>query len=129
MAVEVSAPPDPDGAPLSVRAEGRLFRRATRNLVLNAARHATSRVRVEATRDGAWVRVTVSDDGPGVPPELRDRVFEPFARTDEARSRDLGGVGLGLAIVRRILELHGGAVHVDACPALGGARFVARWPA
>jgi signal transduction histidine kinase len=62
-----------------------------------------------------------------VPPEDRSRIFEPFARIDASRNRSSGGAGLGLAIVRRILDVHGGTVEVDAS-SLGGARFTTRWP-
>ena len=68
------------------------------------------------------VRFTVSDDGPGIPADLRGRVFERFYRTDAARTRAEGGAGLGLAIVRAIAESHAGTVRVTAS-ATGGAEF------
>ena len=67
------------------------------------------------------MRITVSDDGPGIPPQLRGRVFERFYRTDQARTRDAGGAGLGLAIVRAITEAHHGSVSVGESPAGGAA--------
>ena len=72
--------------------------------------------------------MTVEDDGPGVPVDVRDHIFEPFARADTSRSPRIGGVGLGLAIVKRIMDLHGGNVWVDDSE-LGGAQFRLEFPA
>ncbi len=115
----------PDG--LIASAHPRSFRRVLRNLVSNAQRFAASRVTISARSDGDTLVLVVDDDGPGIPELDRVRIFEPFARLDDSRTRDTGGVGLGLAIVRRILEAHGGSVHIDDAPG-GGARFVTRWP-
>ncbi len=114
------------GAPEWVLADSRAFNRALRNLLANAARHAESRVRVGWSLVDGQVQVVVEDDGPGVPEAERERIFQPFARLDEARDRASGGVGLGLAIVHRIVMAHGGEVMVEASE-LGGARFVMRW--
>ena len=102
--------------------------RAVRNLVDNACRHAQSRVTVTVqTRDDS-VELVVADDGPGIAPEDRTRVFERFTRLDEGRARDAGGMGLGLAVVKSTVERHGGSVTIeDAEP--HGARFVVRIPA
>ena len=70
----------------------------------------------------------VDDDGPGIAPEDRERVFERFTRLDEGRARDAGGMGLGLALVKATVERHGGTVSIEEAP-LGGARFVVRLPA
>ena len=99
-----------------------------RNLLDNAARHARGRVAVSVSEQGPWVLLTVADDGAGVPAEQREQVFERFARLQEGRSRDSGGTGLGLALTRRIVEHHGGRIHVEDGP-LGGARFVVSLPA
>ncbi len=99
--------------------------RLVRNLLANAARHATSRVEVACAVDVDGVLLTVSDDGPGVAPEARERVFERFWRDDTARSA-AGSTGLGLAIVRAVAERHGGTVRVADEP--GGARFEVRLP-
>lgn len=98
------------------------------NLVDNAQRHAAGIVRVAVDRDADGRAVlSVTDDGPGVPPADRDRIFQRFVRLDDARSRDEGGAGLGLAIVRDVVERHGGSIHVtDGAP---GARFVVTLPA
>lgn len=114
---------------LVVHAEARTFRRALRNLLLNAVRYAEGAVVVHAHAEADGVCITVADDGPGIPAADRERVFEPFTRLDPSRSRAGGGVGLGLAIVRRILQLHGGRAWVEADATLGGARVVTRWPA
>lgn len=106
------------------RAEPAGVARVLRNLLENAVRHARSRVEVTVT-DG---RVVVDDDGPGVAPEDRERVFERFTRLDEARHRDAGGTGLGLAIARETARELGGDVLLDAS-ALGGLRAEVRLPA
>jgi signal transduction histidine kinase len=111
-----------------VRGNPTSLAQVVRNLVDNAARHAEASVAlaVRTTRDG--VELVVEDDGPGIPEDQRDRVFERFVRLDEARARDAGGSGLGLAIVEEIVAAHGGAVAVSTSR-LGGARFVVRFPA
>ena len=105
-----------------------LLRRAVLNLVTNAVRHARERVRVSGGVDAAAVHLHVDDDGPGIPAGERERIFEPFRRLDESRSTDAGGAGLGLAIVQRIMSVHGGQVTVTDSP-LGGARFTLVMPA
>jgi signal transduction histidine kinase len=109
-----------------VSGDGAMLERVVRNLLDNAVRHARSAVSVSlAARDGV-AELTVADDGPGVQPPDREAVFERFARLDEARARDAGGVGLGLAIVRDVVSAHAGTVAIeDAEP---GARFVVRLP-
>jgi signal transduction histidine kinase len=98
------------------------------NLLQNAQRHAASQVSVavrETRQDGRrWMELEVSDDGPGVPESERERIFERFVRLDDARSRDEGGAGLGLAIARDVATRHGGTLAVTE-----GARFVLRLPA
>jgi signal transduction histidine kinase len=108
----------------TLRAHPRYFPRVLENLVANAVRHANSQVRVRASSgpDGGPATITVDDDGPGIPPADRERVFEPFVRTDSSRDRRSGGTGLGLAIVRRIVRRHGGTVTAGEGD-LGGARF------
>ena len=99
-----------------------------RNLLDNAARHAVHTVKVTVREAGPWVIFSVADDGPGIAPDDRERVFERFARLQEGRSRDQGGTGLGLALSRRIVEHHGGRVHVEEAEG-GGAQFVVALPA
>lgn len=116
----------PDG--LEVFAEERQFQRAIENLLRNATRYAASTVVLAARREGDRVLVEVRDDGPGIPPEQREHLFEPFSRIDPSRSREDGGLGLGLAIVDRIVTAHGGEVRIDDAPE-GGASLVTSWPA
>lgn len=116
-----------DVGPARVHADQPALAQVVRNLVDNAVRHAEGRVRLACGVDGDAVLVTVDDDGRGVAPDDRGRVFERFVRLDEARSRDAGGSGLGLAIVREIARAHGGDAWVEDA-ALGGARFVVRLP-
>jgi signal transduction histidine kinase len=101
--------------------------RALSNLVNNAAQHATSVVQISLSSDHGTARVLVDDDGPGIPPSDRERVFERFTRLDNGRARHDGGSGLGLAVVRSVVTYHDGHVRVDDSP-LGGARFVAELP-
>ncbi len=113
--------------PVRVHADAALVRQAVRNLVDNAARHARTRVVLSSDVADGMAVVTVDDDGPGVPPDQRERVFERFVRLDDARSRDAGGSGLGLAIVREIAVRHGGSARLVESP-LGGARAELRLP-
>ncbi|MEU0356100.1 sensor histidine kinase [Streptomyces cyaneofuscatus] len=92
------------------------------NLLDNAQRHAGHRITVQVAADGSGVRVEVRDDGAGVPEDERERIFERFVRLDDARSRDDGGAGLGLAIARDVAVRHGGTLTVHRAPE-GGAAF------
>ena len=115
-------------APARVAGNPRQLERALRNLLDNAARHARATVRLEVAVDGGAAVLVVEDDGTGIAPADRERVFERFTRLERARSRDDGGAGLGLALVREIALHHGGSVSVED-GGLGGARFVVRLPA
>ncbi len=96
-----------------------------RNLLVNARRHAgpTGWVAISAEARGARLTIRVDDDGPGISPADRERVFGRFHRSEASRARDSGGSGLGLAIARSIVELHGGRIWVESSPR-GGARIV-----
>nr|WP_184830068.1 ATP-binding protein [Jiangella mangrovi] len=114
------------GAGVHTRGHRDSLARVLRNLVDNAVRHASSGVSVSVSASGPVALVAVSDDGAGVPPSDRERIFERFTRLDDARDRDAGGSGLGLAIAREIVVAHGGRLVVeDAGP---GARFVVTLP-
>jgi signal transduction histidine kinase len=102
--------------------------RVVRNLIDNAARHAETSVKVSLTDADGTVELDVADDGPGIAPQDRERVFERFTRLDEGRARDAGGMGLGLAVVKSTIEWHRGTVHIEDNPP-HGARFVVRLPA
>lgn len=101
--------------------------RVLTNLLDNAARHARSAVTLTVRGEGEWVVAAVADDGAGVAEADRERIFERFVRLDEARSRDDGGAGLGLAIARDVAVRHGGTLTVGRAPA-GGALFELRLP-
>jgi signal transduction histidine kinase len=114
-------------APTRLVGDARALSRVLRNLLENAGLHATSRVDVEvASRDNQAV-VSIADDGPGIPPADRERVFDRFVRLDPDRARSGGGAGLGLAIVREIVAAHGGSVAVDDRPG-GGTRLTIQLP-
>nr|WP_281416997.1 ATP-binding protein [Kistimonas asteriae] len=106
----------------------RYIHRAIQNLVGNACRYAESSVRVSFSVSHDSCRVDVEDDGPGIPEEQRDRVFTAFARLDDSRTRASGGYGLGLSIVRRIMNWHNGQAMVGKSESLAGARFSLVWP-
>ena len=110
-----------------VRGRADALARVTRNLLDNAIRHAEGEVHVGLHHANGWAELTVDDDGPGVPVEAEQRIFDRFARLDESRDRTTGGVGLGLAVVRAVVEHHGGTVGCARSP-LGGARFLVRLP-
>jgi two-component system osmolarity sensor histidine kinase EnvZ len=102
------------------------FKRCLANLVSNAARHGSS-IAISGHRDHRWLAVTVDDDGPGIAAKLREDVFKPFLRLDDARNQDEGGTGLGLAIARDIARSHGGDIVLSDSP-LGGLRATVRVP-
>lgn len=102
------------------------FKRCLANLVTNAGRFAKT-VAITGHRDHRWLTVTIDDDGPGIPPNLREDVFKPFLRLDDARNQDEGGTGLGLAIARDIARSHGGDITLGDSP-LGGLRATVRVP-
>ena len=102
------------------------FKRCLANLVSNAARHSDA-IAITGHRDHRWLTVTVDDDGPGIPAKLREDVFKPFLRLDDARNQDEGGTGLGLAIARDIARSHGGEITLADSP-LGGLRAAVRVP-
>jgi signal transduction histidine kinase len=130
IAVQRSSPIEITAADIDdtvVRGRSDALARATRNLLDNAVRHARGRVDVTLHHDNRWAELTVDDDGPGVPVDARQRIFDRFSRLDGSRDRSTGGVGLGLAVVRAVVEHHGGTVGCDRSP-LGGARFLVRLP-
>ncbi|MEU5260935.1 HAMP domain-containing sensor histidine kinase [Amycolatopsis sp. NPDC021455] len=102
------------------------LRRLIRNLLDNAERHATSRVVVGLSTEDGHAELVVTDDGAGIPAADRERVFARFSRLDTARTRDDGGAGLGLAIVREVAAGHGGSAWVADSP--GGAEVHVRLP-
>lgn len=124
-------PAAPEGAPavssaLPVQGVTKLLRRAVRNLLENARRYAAGDITVTLAKTDSQALIRVCDRGPGVPPELRERIFEPFYRLPGATERD-GGVGLGLALVKSIAIRHGGSVYCENRPE-GGTCFVVQLP-
>lgn len=117
---EARVPVEVEGT-AEARVEPELIRRALRNLIANAARHARSRVVVRFATEGGEARVHVDDDGPGIPAEERERLLLPFRRGEAARSLDPAGSGLGLPIAQRVVAAHGGRLEIGSSP-LGGAR-------
>ena len=101
--------------------------RVIRNLLDNASRHARTAITVELVEDGSEATLTIADDGPGIPPVARERIFERFVRLDEARTNRDGGSGLGLAIARELVERNGGTIRLDHDHS-PGARFVVQLP-
>ena len=120
---ELEVAPQTDG---SVPGVPRLLRRAIRNLLENARRYGAGDFGVTLATRGRQALLSVNDRGPGVPPALRERIFEPFYRLPGASERE-GGVGLGLALVKSIVERHGGSVRCEARDG-GGASFVIALP-
>lgn len=115
-----------EGDPVvSVRPQA--FRRLLGNLVANAARYG-DRIEINAVHDERYLTVTVDDDGPGIPEDMREEVFKPFLRLDASRNQDHAGTGLGLAIARDIARGHGGDVVLEDSP-LGGLRARVKVPA
>lgn len=117
-----------EGEDAWVEAEPRYLHRALQNLVSNALRHARAEVRLSYQLGQQRCRIEVEDDGPGIPEGYWDRIFTPFTRLDDSRTRASGGHGLGLSIVRRIIYWHAGRATVGRSEALGGARFSLNWP-
>jgi signal transduction histidine kinase len=119
-----SGPPD-----LVLRVDADRMRQVLANLVANAIRHSpdVGRILLRARSNGATAQLEVTDEGPGIPADELERVFERFYRADRGRSADTGGAGLGLAIARWIVELHGGRIHAaQAEPS--GCRIIVELP-
>jgi signal transduction histidine kinase len=109
IAIAVHVPAD-----MHMRADARRLVQVVRNLVVNALAFAASRIEITATSiETHGVEIRVADDGPGVPAEHADRIFDRFYRADPSRSRTTGGAGLGLAIARQLVELHCGTIHYE----------------
>lgn len=102
------------------------FGRIVSNLFSNACRHADT-IEININSDAKWLVVTIDDDGPGIPKDMREEVFRPFFRLDEARNQDEQGTGLGLSIARDIARGHGGDIRLYQSP-LGGLRATLRVP-
>jgi len=114
-----------EGPPLMLVADEALLRRALWNLVENAAKYGAPPITLAAARDGDRVALSVADEGPGIAPQARERVLDPFYRLDTARTPGgtaPAGVGLGLTFAQRVAEVHGGAIAVGAASTEGPER-------
>lgn len=109
-------------------ADKNLIERALINLVRNAARFSISTVQINLTEYNDTIDIQVEDDGPGIPPGKRERIFEPFTRLDFSRNRDSGGAGLGLAIAKGIITRHHGKIWAEDSRMLNGALFTVSMP-
>jgi signal transduction histidine kinase len=118
-----------EAEPVTVFGDDERLRALVGNLVQNALRHANQEVRVTVSRQPPEALLVVEDDGPGVPPEALERVFDRFFRLDRGRSRSHGGSGLGLSIVRHVADEHGGRAWAENRTDGPGARFVVSLPA
>jgi len=110
-----------------VRGNPSQLRQMLRNLLDNAVRYARDEIRIGLETEREHVILVVEDDGPGIPPHERERIFDRFARVEESRSRNAGGTGLGLAVVQGIIQRHGGRITVGRA-GIGGARFEVTLP-
>ena len=119
----IAAAPLPE---VTIAADGDQLGRVLTNLVDNALRHANHTVAVGLTVDEHWVEISVSDDGPGIAPQDRLAIFDPFVRLDDHRARSQGGAGLGLTIAHQLVQAHNGSLSVAEGGT--GATFVVRLP-
>jgi signal transduction histidine kinase len=117
-----------DVSPVPVRGTRDDLARLVRNLLDNALSYARSRIQVSAAADAGTAVLAIDDDGPGIPPALREIVFERFTRLEFARDLRQGGTGLGLAIAREVARRHEGDISIADSAELGGARLVVRFP-
>ena len=120
---------NPPSAKITAVADRRYLHRVIQNLAGNALRYAETTIIISAGVKKGNAFVSVEDDGQGIPEEDREKVFIPFSRLDDSRTRASGGYGLGLSIVSRIAFWFSGKMSVDESPKLGGARFIMNWPA
>jgi two-component system sensor histidine kinase RstB len=115
------------GKPVDIQFDSRLLLRALSNLIRNADIHANAQIELHSFVENDRLVICVDDDGQGVPKNECERIFEPFERLDTARANNTGGHGLGLSIVKEIMDMHQGEVAVSSSP-LGGARFALYLP-
>ena len=118
---------NPQDIAITCRFDDDAIERALDNLIRNACRYAKKDIQLSIRTENQTVIIWVDDDGPGVPADAYQQLFDPFVRLDKSRDRNSGGIGLGLAMVKRLMELHQGQASVTTAE-LGGARFVLSWP-
>jgi signal transduction histidine kinase len=117
----------PENAVITCPFDADAISRAIDNLVRNACRYAKNKIHIVITMTEKNITVAVEDDGIGVPKSARKTLFDPFVRLDQSRDRNSGGIGLGLAMVKRLVELHHGNASVSDAE-IGGAKFILSWP-
>jgi len=118
-----------EAAPAAIEGDPALLTSALENVIRNAARYTEpgTAVDIDTAVDAGWLRIRVRDRGPGIPQAMLERVFDPFVRVGDARDRGSGGHGLGLAIARRAIALHGGEIGAANHPD-GGLQITIRLP-
>jgi signal transduction histidine kinase len=117
--------------PLVVKADLVRLSQVLSNLLNNAAKYTEEGglIRLEVAREEGEVVFTVSDNGIGITPEMLPRIFDLFTQVDRSLDRSLGGLGIGLTLVRQLVEMHGGTVHVRSEGPNRGSEFIVRLPA
>lgn len=118
-----------NGGPILLQMTPAYFQKLMDNLLSNAYRYAQHRIEVHLSRHGSQITIEVADDGPGIQEADRQKIFEPFVSLDASRNKSLSGHGLGLSLVKRIVELHHGSIRVTESATLKGAAFTLRFPA
>ncbi|MDF2940757.1 MAG: two component system sensor histidine kinase [Gammaproteobacteria bacterium] len=118
----------PEADQASIKMAERYFQILIDNLLSNAFRYAASQIELKAYVDQKNIYIEIHDDGPGIPAEYREKIFEPFFSIDESRNKDLSGHGLGLAIVSRIISSHHGKIETKESLLLHGALFILSLP-
>jgi len=111
----------------TITIDSHLMSRAINNLIRNGLRYAESQLVISLEIVENQVNLHIEDDGPGIPEQFYEQIFQPFTRLDTSRDKQSGGYGLGLAIVQKILLQHGGQINVGKSQ-LGGADFLLNWP-
>jgi len=131
VARELDVVTDLAGAPLNVKGDPVRLAQLFSNLVNNAAKYsrAGGRIGITARREGAEIELCFEDAGVGIPTDMLERIFEPFTQVQRPRDAALGGLGLGLALVKKLVELHGGTVRAESGGPDHGSKFVVRLPA
>ncbi|MCF2948750.1 ATP-binding protein [Paraglaciecola aquimarina] len=112
-----------NGDDIHALADEHFMERAVSNLIVNASRYANKQLHINLYKNPSNIEICIEDDGKGIAPDIREKIFSPFFRPDESRNRTKGGAGLGLAIVKRIIDWHKGKCFVTDSK-LGGAKFV-----